>query len=280
MPQGPVKEPALRPADRPHATLVEDHAALFDGKPLGIEVEQQALGDCFFLATLASLAQRRPEAIEAAIHERAGGTFAVRFFHLDHATGTVAPREVVVDGRIPEEHEHPIYAKSAGGRGLWVSIFEKAFAALRGGFGALDRGGDPVAAIEALTGKLAHTTWLEPKMPDEIWDALHEAVAARQITLAATFTDDQARAMLAHKHAQGKPSLPPEERETFSHAQVGLVAAHEYSVWALSGPGEPRAVTLRNPWAYRAETSLRGDGIFSLPLHRFTLFFANVCVGG
>jgi hypothetical protein len=280
MPSEPSREPALRPADRGHAAFVAEPAVLFDQKPLGTQVEQQLLGDCFFLSALASFAQRRPEEVEAAIHDRGCGNYAVRFFQYDRQTGKATPREVVVDGKIPEAKGERVYATTVSGRGLWVSLFEKAYAVVRGGFGKLDRGGDPAAAIEALTGRPAHTTWLENRPPDDIWAALERGVAARQITLTATFSNDEARAFLARAHAAGEAHVSAHERETFDYHRHGLVPGHEYSVWGLSGRGEDRTVTLRNPWAHRTDASTKDDGIFSMPYQRLRLLFAYVTVGG
>jgi hypothetical protein len=281
MSSSPPKEPPLRPADRDHAHYVEASTALFCGRVLGAEVKQHHVGDCFFIASLASFAQRRPGEVEAAIRERGEGTFVVRLFHRDQETGTLVPREVEVDDRIPEVRGHPIYATTVSGHGLWVSLFEKAYAVQRRGYSVLNHGGDPEAAIHALTGRTAHTTWLEHADPDAIWDALEHAIHARQITLASTFTDGEARAMLERKHEARQPTLPPAEREAFSYKPRGLVAAHEYSVWALSGTGKERAVTLRNPWAHHEpERNGEDDGVFSVPLHELMLLFANITVGG
>jgi len=281
MPSTPPREPALRPADRGHAAFVAERRVLFDGKPLGTQVKQQVLGDCFFLASLASFAQRRSAEVEAAIEERASGKFAVRLYRFDRSTKAATPREVIVDHEIPEAHGHPLYATTASGSGLWVSVFEKAYAEVRGGFSGLDRGGDPAAAIEALTGREAHTTWIGDARltPDDIWEALERGIAAHQITLASTFTENDARSALARENAAGEARVSAHERETFDYHRLGLVPAHEYSVWGLAGDGDERAVTLRNPWARRTNHS-EDDGIFTLPFRELTRVFADITVGG
>ncbi len=105
--------PALPRRDRGEAEGVGLRGPVFSGPPRGTEVEQNTLGDCFLLAPLASLAERRPEQVHAAIQARGGGKFAVRLFQKDEATGALAPHEVVVDPRIPEElleqlRRHPV----------------------------------------------------------------------------------------------------------------------------------------------------------------------------
>jgi Calpain family cysteine protease len=281
MPSTPPREPALRPKDRGHAAFVAERRALFDGKPLGTEVEQHVLGDCFFLASLASFAQRRPEEVEEAVKEHGSGSYAVRFYHYDPSTKTATPREVIVDAKLPEKDGHVLYATTVSGRGLWVALFEKAYAELRRGYSILDRGGDPGAAIEALTGRGARTTWIGDKKqaPDEIWEALEHGIAARQITLAGTSSDDGARAALAKERADGEERVSAHERESFDYHRLGLVANHEYSVWGLSGHGDERTITLRNPWAHRTKHTT-DDGIFTLPFHEILRVFSDVTVGG
>jgi hypothetical protein len=273
-----VKEPPLRPEDRGHAQNVEIHGALFEGAPRGTDVVQRALGDCFFLASLASLAQRRPEDVEAAIRRQPGGTFAVRLFHRDRAAGALLPREVVVDDLLPEAHGQPLHAAVRAGRGLWVALFEKAYALQRGGYGVIDRGGAAVAAIESLTGRSAHTLWLD-RDPDQVWAALDEAIADRRLTLASTWTDDEARAALQSRPARA--TARPYDPATFTYERRGLVPGHQYSLWALHGAGEARAVQLRNPWAYREPAGDgKDDGIFTVPYQELLDLFANTTLGG
>jgi hypothetical protein len=279
----PPKEPALPPEDRGKAYEVVVHGPVFGARLSGAQVEQNALGDCFFLAPLASLAQRRPEEVRAAIQAREDGTFAVRLFHWDPATGALAPREVVVDAQIPEEHGQPIYGTTVHGRGLWVALFEKAFAVERGGYDRIDHGGVARLAVEALTGRPAHTTTLEHAHPDAIWEAIERAIAAHQITLASTLTDEEARALIARRQARGDSLAGARayDSHTFTHARHGFLAAHEYSLWAISGAGGHRSVTLRNPWAAHEKLGDgKDDGILTLPFDELMLIFADVTLGG
>jgi hypothetical protein len=277
----PENEPALPREDRRKAHEVMERGPVFGPEVSGDQVEQNALGDCFFLAPLASLAQRRPDEVRAAIQARGDGTFAVRLFHRDRATGALAPHEVVVDALIPEEHGQPIYGTTVHGRGLWVSLFEKAFAVEHGGYDRIDQGGVARLAVEALTGHPAHTTTLEHAQPDAIWEAIEGAIAARRITLASTLTDEGARALLRRRIARGEEGARAWDPHTFSYARRGFLAGHEYSVWAISGAGAHRSVTLRNPWADHEKLGDgKDDGILTLPFDELMLIFADVTLGG
>jgi hypothetical protein len=113
----------------------------------------------------------------------------------------------------------------------------------------------------------------------KIWEALDRGIAARQITLAATFSNDGARAALARESADGEERVSAHERESFDYHRVGLVPGHEYSVWGISGQGDERTVTLRNPWAHR-EHGTPDDGVFTLSFHQLVRVFADITVGG
>jgi hypothetical protein len=54
--------------------------ALFNGSPGLTDSRQGALGDCYFLASLVSIAQINPRAIENMFIDNGDGTFTVRFF--------------------------------------------------------------------------------------------------------------------------------------------------------------------------------------------------------
>src|SRR5262249_15053114 len=161
------------------------------------------------------------------------------------------------------------------GHGLWVSIYEKAYAVVRHGYDRLDRGGDPAAAIEALTGRPAHTTWLENAQPDAIWEALRSGIAHKSITLAATFGHDHARAVIRRQRHLGAPGARAYDPDRFEYKANGLVPDHTYSVWALEGAGSHRAVRLRNPWGHFEPGAGPDDGMFTIPFAELMTLFAD-----
>jgi hypothetical protein len=277
----PTHEPAPMRKDR-NAEEVEAHGPVFEGRPRGTEVEQQTLGDCFFLASLASFADRRPDEVREALQARGDGTFAVRLFRKDHATGTLTPEIVVVDAKLPEEHGAPIYAAAVNGRARWVSLFEKAYAVLRRGYSHLD-GGSASTAVEALTGHPAHTTPLEHAHPDAIWEVLERAIAEKRVTVAQTYGDEDARAMLQRRRDRGEAAAHRYDAHRFTYVRHGLVDGHDYSVWGISSTGRHRAVRLRNPWAHfepKGEGHAKDDGIFTMPFDDWMLLYVYLTVGG
>ena len=86
------------------------------------DVQQGALGDCFFPATMAGIAQARPDAIQNMVKKNDDGTYTVRFYN---NSGTA--KYVTVDTELPsggQLYDHPVNGV------LWVAPgLEQAFLA-------------------------------------------------------------------------------------------------------------------------------------------------------
>ncbi|HEX4797122.1 MAG TPA: C2 family cysteine protease [Humisphaera sp.] len=97
------------------------------GGPSPKDVAQGQVGDCWFLATLAEVAQRDPSVITNSIHQRADGTYDVLF----HTSPTATINEHI-DGKLPENVYGQLeYAKLGQGGCTWVAMMEKAFTYFR-----------------------------------------------------------------------------------------------------------------------------------------------------
>jgi hypothetical protein len=97
------------------------------------DIQQGALGDCYFLASLGALAWQAPSAIENMFLDNGDGTFTVRFFGAQNGNVTEVDY-VTVDRFLPIDVST---ANSTGGKfaaydsmdvGLWVALAEKAYA--------------------------------------------------------------------------------------------------------------------------------------------------------
>lgn len=126
----------------------------FSSRPLFVDgpeyndIRQGNVGDCYFLASLASLADTDPGVIRQMIAPMGDGTYAVRFY-----SGTQAVY-VRVDGWLPASGGSPGYAKLTPENELWVALAEKAYAQFRGGSNAYSAltGGWMAEVYQALTG--------------------------------------------------------------------------------------------------------------------------------
>lgn len=153
------KQPTL-PKDEDHKDLRENFAySYFAGdhspkSPKGTDTSQGALGDCFFIATMAAIANASPKAIEEAIkYDAKTGKYTVRFFEESY-TGQMKPVFITVDGYLPTEaasRGDPAYDGDPG-MALWPAIMEKAYAQWKGGYDVIGEGGTGHQAMAELTG--------------------------------------------------------------------------------------------------------------------------------
>ena len=150
----PVGNPILFARQATDAELVDSH-----------DVQQGALGDCFFLAALSALT-RSPEGravIQNAIRENRNDRGDVvsytvtlhkpqnHFFGFGRTTFTDV--QITVDGHYASGHA--LARETGNAREVWAPVMEQAYAQLRGGYNAIARGGVPSDAMEVLTGRPA-----------------------------------------------------------------------------------------------------------------------------
>jgi hypothetical protein len=110
-------------------------------------VDQGYLNDCFLAATIGALAVQRPWVLERMVTR-----------HGDLIRVNLPGGPLLVDRELPVRDGRPMFAGSGTNRVLWPSYVEKAIATrMRGGYRALDQGGDVRQAFEWLTGSRPHT---------------------------------------------------------------------------------------------------------------------------
>lgn len=197
------------------------------------DVRQGQIGDCYLMASIAAIARQNPKAIANLIKDNGNGTYTMNF----HARNTgirswfddFSEAKVTVSGKLPVDNKQLIYARAGDTEGskqeLWVALVEKGFAQLHSSYAAIGKGGDPAAALEALTGNLA-TTRNAKNVTIEQLDASFKAGKAIVI---ATPGDG--------KGGGGKGPL-------FDNKT--LVSSHAY--WVKSVDAKQGTVTLENPW--------------------------------
>ena len=127
------------------------------------DLHQGQLGDCFLISSIGELAINAPSAIPNMIHVNANGTETVTLYtdqsgHLP-TFGTTAFKADAVN-------VSNIFSSAAVNNGatqdvvgnlkeIWPQVIEKAVATLDGGYSAIASGGNPVIAMEELTGHAA-----------------------------------------------------------------------------------------------------------------------------
>ncbi len=216
------------------------------------DVSQGAIGDCYFLAALASVAKSNPAILRDAIAQNADGTVTVTF----HANGKKVP--ITVDADLPALDlplidRANIFGGSTTPGELWPALVEKAYAQWKGGYSAIGNGGWMAPALEAITGAPARDYRLAGLKAEQV-ATLIEAAAA------------QGRPMTAS--TDGNPGLRD------------LVENHAYSVFGVVRHDGEAWVQLRNPWA-SSEVGRDGqlDGSFMLRATDFVKHFQDFQVG-
>lgn len=232
-----------------------------------LAVRQGSVGNCCFMAGLASLAETSPQTIKNMITSNADGTFTVRF--------PAIPDEPFVVSR-PTEAERMLYSRSSQS-GIWPQLIEKAYGAYLIKHGlvkpdARDRetgiaqegsdGGDTIAnGLSILaTGEVA-VVEIAGKSEQEIGASISASLKA------------------------GKPvslGLHKDEAETQKAGSPleGLSNNHAYSV--IGYDERSGKVLVRNPWG-SGEPSKNGiardcdnDGVFALTVGELKNYFYNV----
>lgn len=122
---------------------------LFDSNPTYLDQKQGALGDCYLIATLGSIAYVNPEAIKNMFIDNNDGTFTVRFYGGKYgmfmnsdgtlsdgfAAGTSGVADyITVDRRLPSYSAGSFIYSNIGAslrspsNRLWIALAEKAYA--------------------------------------------------------------------------------------------------------------------------------------------------------
>ncbi|KAL1520041.1 hypothetical protein AB1Y20_023518 [Prymnesium parvum] len=281
---------------------------VFRGAPLPTDVLQGALGDCWLLSALASLAER-PELLAAVVRTpevNAAGAYQVRLC-VDGEWKTL-----LLDDLIPcTSDRQPAFASGAR-RQLWVPLIEKAFAKLHGCYEALE-GGTTDEALAALTGfpceRVAFKRSAERRRgvraarPTHGQHGVARAVPADEgdegfdleVVWARILGFHEAGYLMTASIGQGSA----DGADASLARAMGLLSEHAYSllqVRTVRG-GAARLIQLRNPWgkmawagdwsdgsslwtpALQAELRPRKEeGVFWMEWRDFTRFFDAVDV--
>ncbi len=197
---------------------------------------QGAVGDCYFIAALASVAWARPYVIserKCSMGPSKTEKDILDFFEFYNG-GTA--EKVEITQSLPMVNNSFIYARSSEVGELWPALYEKAF----GKWKTKDQsdqpdilkiaGGDPVWALSILTNLVPNYRFNNSLSADTIW----QTVRANSISCK-TFNP-----MVAWTY----PTAPPGVDYNNAH----IAASHAYSIlgWAFNANQE--YIILRNPW--------------------------------
>lgn len=230
------------------------------------DVQQGALGDCYFLSSLISVAHVDPNLIRDAITDHGDGRYTVRFFA--KTKDGPSPVHVTVDGELPFDTEEQTleYASSRHRGELWVGIVEKAFAQWKGTYTRISNGGWADGPLYALTGQ--DSEWVESlpaEKSSDVWKRIRDATEEGRPMVSGTFAKSR------------KKNSPSREYE-----ELGLQDGHAYALLEAFEERGQRFVRLRDPWGNKeyghGKKDGKEDGNFVIPYEEWLRTFEDLYV--
>ncbi|MCX6842075.1 MAG: C2 family cysteine protease [candidate division WOR-3 bacterium] len=288
---------AFRAAIDVGGVAANDPGDFFEDRTELTDPVQGALGDCYFIAALSSVAWARPYAI--AQKTRATGdpdnsdklfVDMIEFYKTPPGTWQkVEVDEKILMNQVGSSFNY-IYARSVDPGEIWPAAYEKAYVAFRTGvnpptqaaYGSI-AGGDPVAAMRQLIGLTPYYYGNPSMTAAQIWSTiLGNSISLKTINPMVAWT---------------YPSSPAGINYTTAH----IVGNHAYSLLGYQVSGGQQYVILRNPWGtyeatlnvfnglwvawdtpypggpgfWRTVNTATSDGIFALRLDTFKLAYAG-----
>lgn len=188
------------------------------------DINQNQVGDCYFLATLSGIADKNPDRIRQAITDLGDGTYAVRFVY---DLFGAQPVYIRVDGDVGANGTAAAYAGFSRTIGTWAAIMEKAYAYFRTGFLQVNpsyanvAGGNPQWPMINLGLKGVETND-DYASPNDLWNWIDARLRQGKVVTYSTTRN------------------PPAQ----------LVRLHVYTVVGtfIDGAGN-RMIIMRNPWS-------------------------------
>ena len=230
------------------------------------DVQQGQLGDCYFPAAVAAMAQANPDLIQKMVKANGDGTYTVTFKERDWATGQTKDVPVKVDGDFyARSYGGPLYGHSSNSAEtskmeMWFPLVEKAYAQWKGGtdkaggYNVIGNGGSSADVFEDFTGAQGRSINAAGNA-DTVWKTITASIDAKKPIAAGT-------------HDDGGP---------VNYTNTGVYGDHAYSIMGYETAGAERYVVLRNPWG-ESEPAGNGanDGVFKLKLAEFQKLYDNV----
>lgn len=198
-----------------------------NGVDIKHDLQQGGDGDCWFLSSLAAIAERDPTFFQNHIKQNPDGTYTATFYD-DNGN----PVPITVDNTLPEDgNGNLLYAKTPDNV-LWVAIYEKAYTIFRSQNGS----GHAYDTYDDINGGWGGT-------------GLHDLTGADSVS---TQTKDSSLAAVAADLQKGQAivtgTFPAPPNAEFLDPNQQIVGSHAYSVESVDLKAHPPTITLLNPW--------------------------------
>jgi LysM repeat protein len=261
--------------DLPDPTLLPNEARLLGDlpggafreyvRPFGVVVNENGVaqgqvGDCYMMASLASIARVDPDRIRDAVRDNLDGTYTVRFYERNEM-GMNQEVFVDVDGQLPRyANGGNMYAGTADDAQQWAPIIEKAYARRYGSYQNLNAsdlstfqpGLSTTHVLQSLTGYSYRESDMDRLSDDIVWNRLQNDIRDKLPLVVATSTD------------------------LTRIAGTNLVDNHAYSVLGTSVVNGQRMVEVRNPWGSTGP----GGSVIQMPFSQFRAAYPRLWAYG
>jgi len=229
------------------------------------EVRQGHIGDCFFVAVVGAMADRRPDDVRGWISPVGDGSYRVRF-----PLGARAEVRPLTDGQIA-------LTSFAGKQGLWINVLEQGFGQIMRranpnptqglALDAIAFGGTPVQTIRMMTANEADVIHLRPV--DQKDPPAEAQLRGLLPQLRAVLRDAHANRRIACAGSTAA-GLPPGITPAHAYAVLGFEAGRDVArLWNPHGntftPAGPAGLTT----GY-----VTRHGRFEMPLDEFARVFS------
>jgi hypothetical protein len=249
-----------------------NHSLFLPGDPNLLTFHQGRMGDCYLLAPVASFVYQHPQAVRTMIKPKSGGQIEVNF-----GNGKIATIEAMTDGEVT------LGASEGEDRGVWLSVLEKAYAALRKDTKE-ERTGEKLEANEAIAADfIGHGGTCGPVMA-----ALtgHKTATARMGSL---YKEDPkiaiktAHDLLSTLSAAHRVMTIGTGGDKTKKLPKGI--PHKHALAILTYNPSTRMVRMFNPWGNHVAPAgppgpVNGysteHGIFDVPLEEYIQVFGSV----
>ncbi|MCF0199666.1 MAG: hypothetical protein HUK02_10155 [Bacteroidaceae bacterium] len=272
----------------PNGIVWADKGSFFQDHAEWSDPMQGALGDCYFICSLCSVAWSRPYVIVNATCPAEDGNEDNPYHMISFYNDKNKLESVEVSELLPVQAGSLDYkfARSSEEKEVWPAVMEKAYVKWRTG-GASDRpfyelieAGDPVEACRHLIGGKKTYRYTDGTGAQMLFKFVTDnSLFGRTVNPMVAWT---------------RPSQP----EGYNYADAHLVAGHAYSVLGyIITDDEERYIVLRNPWGtygavqgclegkfssktlkYMSSIKLGENGVFAMEVMTFKKLFAGMGV--
>ena len=293
---GPIVQPTPQPLKRLEWTVIlqtlqlslwQDPGIFFNEAAEFSDPIQGAVGDCFFIAPLASVAWTRPGLI--AQRTRATGPMNGQFVDAISFFANGAAQQVEVSERLLMKDNAPVCASSREQGEIWPGVYEKAYArwVAKGTTDTPDiakifeNGGSTIGALTQLTGSSPFWFGNATLSAGSIFQQISSRCANGKTKVP----------MVAWTYPTSDAAPDP----TINYASAHIVAWHAYSIFGVHTANNQQYIILRNPWGcyeptlnvdggawlafdgsfWRSTSLPTNDGIFALRADTFQRYFAG-----